>query len=138
MIRTVAASLLAFTALAVPAATAQASTATKVYDIGHCTATGQDAYCFTGGGNINRPAQIWMNVHASPNQKVDVDWFVDCFKGTSDSSRDGSFTAMTPVTSRRLPLPDVDPSSCIANAGVSLHVFGAKGSITAWLTATKR
>lgn len=138
MIRTAVATLLALGALAAPAATAQASTAPKVYDIGHCTATGQDAECITGGGNISRPAQIWVNVHASPNQKVDVYWDMVCSKGYSASSRDGNFTAMTPIKSHRLPLPMKNPSSCIATASVSLHTFGAKGSITAWLTATKR
>lgn len=138
MIRILAATVLALGALTIPAATAQASTSSTVYDIGHCTATGQDAQCLTGGGNIGRPAAIWVNVHAKPNQKVDVFWDMVCSKGFSGSSRDGNFTAMTPIKSHRLPLPMKNPSSCLASASVSLHTFGAKGSITAWLTATKR
>lgn len=141
MIRAVAATALALGALTVPAATAataQASTAPEVHNIGSCRATGQNAECITGGGNISRPAQIWVYVHAVPDQKVDVYWYLDCFKGTALSSRDGNFTAMTPIRSHQLPLPDRNPSSCIATASVSLHTFGARGTVKVWLGATKR
>ena len=59
----------------------------------------------TGGGQINRPAAVWVNVHADPDQKVDVYWWIDCFKGLSSSSDDGNFTAATPVKSYPLRLP---------------------------------
>ena len=125
-------------ALVLGAAPASATAAPHVYDIGHCTARGQDADCITGGGNINRPASIWVNVHVSPNQKIDVYWDMVCSKGDSVSSRDGNFTVTSPVKSRLLPQPGKREDSCSVTASVSLHTFGARGSITAWLTATKR
>lgn len=79
-----------------------------------------------------------MNVHASPDQKVDVDWDMTCSKGLSASSNDGSFTARTPVKAHYLPMPARREGTCWVAADVSLHTLGGKGSITAWLTATKR
>ena len=125
-------------ALVLTAVPASAATSPHVYDIGHCTAQGQDAECFTGGGQVNRPADIWVNVHANPDQKVDVYWDIDCFKGLSSSSDDGNFTATTPVKSRLLPMPARNEGTCYVDADVSLHVLGASGSILAWLGATKR
>lgn len=124
--------------LAIAAAPASAAAHPRVYDFGHCTARGQDAQCITGGGNINRPASIWVNVHVSPDQKIDVYWDMVCSKGDSVSSRDGNFTVTSPVKSRLLPQPGTREDSCSVSASVSLHAFGARGSITAWLTATKR
>jgi hypothetical protein len=120
------------------AAPASAAAHTRVYDIGHCRATGTDAECTTGGGQINRPARIWLNAHASPDQKVDVYWSMDCFKGLSSSSNDGNFTARTPIKAHRLPQPGRREGTCYVTASVSLHTLGGKGSILAWLTATKR
>lgn len=131
-----AAAPLAALALTVPAS---AATHARVLDIGHCTASGTDASCTTGGGQIKRPATIWVNVHASPDQKVDVYWAMSCDgKHFSVSSDDGNFTARSPVRSRRLRLPGRRPSECWVTATVDLHGFGARGKINGWLTATKR
>jgi hypothetical protein len=87
---------------------------------------------------VNRPSRIWVNVHASPDQKVDVYWDMSCSKGLSVNSNDGNFTATTPSKARKLPMPAKREGSCWVTANVSLHAFGNKGSIVAWLTATKR
>ena len=42
------------------------------------------------------------------------------------------------MKSRLLPQPGKREDSCSVTADVSLHTFGGRGAITAWLTATKR
>jgi hypothetical protein len=79
-----------------------------------------------------------VNVHVNPDQKIDVYWDMFCTKGDSFSSRDGNFTVTSPVKSRLLPQPGKREDSCSVTADVSLHTFGGRGAITAWLTATKR
>ena len=125
-------------ALVFAAVPASAAASPHVYHIGHCTAVGQDADCMTGGGDVNRPASIWVQVKASPDQKLDVSWWMDCFKGDSFSSRDGDYTVTTPVKRRLLPQPGKREGSCSVTVDVSLDTYDASGSIGAWLTATKR
>src|SRR2546422_565191 len=97
--------LLAAGAITASAATASAGT------IGSCAAKGHDATCATAV-SVNHPSTLSVTVTASPNQSVIVAWGTACMVGSSLSSKNGTFTATTPVT-RVLPHAFKHPDSCI-------------------------
>jgi hypothetical protein len=108
--------------LLVAAGTASAATAAKAYRAGSCTAAGDYAIC-DATGTAGRPAQIYVHVTSSPDQKVLVSWDMTCAQGDGAGGKSGQFTART-VVRRLLPHPYARPGSCIVAAGAQLNTGG--------------
>jgi hypothetical protein len=106
----------------------------RIYRFGHCSAQGDFATCVTNGGSINHPSKIWVNVSATPRQKVDdISWDAVCSKGLGDGSSSGQFSATTPVH-HLIHHPYRDPDNCIVTADGQLS---GGGHLHIWLSATK-
>ncbi len=92
--------------------------------IDKATARGDYAVA-TASGNVDRPARLWVKVKARPSQSVDVYWLVVCSKGLGAGSRDGDFTAVTPVK-RVMRMPYRHPDSCTVSASAQLSGPGTR------------
>lgn len=108
--------------LAAGAVTASAVTA-SAGTVGSCAAKGANANCATAV-SVNHPSTLSVTVTASPNQSVIVAWGTSCSVGSSISSKDGTFTARTPVT-RVLPHAFKHPDSCIVSAASGITGSGS-------------
>jgi hypothetical protein len=112
----------AATGLLVAAGTASAATAAKAYRAGSCTADGDYAVC-DASGTAGRPAEIYVHVTSSPDQKVLVSWDMTCAKGDGAGGKSGQFTARTTIR-RLLKQPYAHPDYCIVAAGAQLNNGG--------------
>ncbi len=74
-------------------------------------------------GSTNHPATISVRILAAPNQTVDASWNLVCSRGLGAGSKDGQFSARTPVT-KRLTFPMENPDSCTAAASDQLSDSG--------------
>lgn len=95
------------------------------------TARGDYAFAVVGA-NVNEPSALFVKVTAVPNQTVDVNWMTVCSKGFGAGSRDGDFSAQTPVV-RRVKMPYRSPDDCTFSAGAQLS--GEGQSVTVQLLA---
>jgi hypothetical protein len=116
-------------------ATAIPASAATVYQAGSCQGKGDYATC-VASGNMTRPSSIWVNLHAFPSQKVDIDWDVVCSEGSGAGSKHGSFTDNNGIGSWKIPHPYTDPDSCSVAAEGQLE--GSDGTkLNVWLTYTR-
>jgi hypothetical protein len=75
-------------------------------------------------GNVKKPGTIRVKVTASPRQKVSVNWTMVCSQPDGGAgSKDGKFTAKTPVT-RTLKKPAKKVTDCTVSALAQLSDSG--------------
>jgi hypothetical protein len=125
-----AAAPLAGLAVAVPAS---AATATRIKQVGSCTAQGDYATC-DASGTVNRPRELIVHATSSPGQQVRVYWSMTCAKGMGAGSKSGQFTAATPLR-RAMKMPYRRPSWCSVAAGAQLS---DGGHLRVWISAVKK
>lgn len=104
--------------------------ALAAHTIGTGKASGDFAIA-TASGSIDSPGTIKVTITAEPNQKVDANWNMVCSEpGGGAGSKDGKFTAKTPVT-RTLKKPASKVTDCTISA---LGQMSKGGKITVKLT----
>jgi hypothetical protein len=96
----------------------QPASADNIVKIDRDSDTGRYATAIADG-HADYPSRLWVKVRARPNQRVEVDWSLDCYDEGNRRSRSGDFRAITPVN-RSLRIPYAEAEECFVNALASL------------------
>lgn len=95
----------------------------RIRVIGRQSARGDFATA-SASGSINAPVKIEVQIIASPDQLVEVEWTMVCARGTGAGSRSGRFRDYSRM-SRSIPFPTRNPDDCTVSAVASLSRTGA-------------
>jgi hypothetical protein len=103
-----------------PAVEAAKARADRVLDRG--SASGDFAIA-QASGTQRGSGPVTLIVRSKPRQRVQATWVLVCTQGSGAGSRDGQFTARTPIR-RRLRKPGRGSRDCIASANAQLNGSG--------------